>query len=396
MSVESLNAFLTMVLDHEQLRLQLIHDSQTGDRLNHLVQLGAANGFDFTAADVVTLIAPGEDWTQGELEVFELGQKLRLIWYSANGSGQTIEFARPNDYDHIFNIAVAASEPLNSAEAILAIGFLAMVIDGERAPEEMQVLEGYLKHMGLAEEANQEVRRKIQRIFHQEGPGALFNAAKSVLLPEEIETAFTLAIHVVLADHLLMDEENDCLVALAQALGISDTTFEQLVANAIQHHTETLQETEPNPLVKALLDFLQTENWTIDEVEDTSGLSTSYQGQNGAWLCQIEAQVATQQILFYSICPITIPEPKRSAAAEFITRVNYELVIGNFEMSFDSGQVRYRTSLSLEGMPLSDRLLKPLVYANVLTMDQYLPGIQALLRDVSPEMAIAQIAGLDT
>lgn len=44
----------------------------------------------------------------------------------------------------------------------------------------------------------------------------------------------------------------------------------------------------------------------------------------------------------YSIFPIKTPEAKRPAVAEFITRANYCLLNGNFEMDYDDGEVRYK------------------------------------------------------
>ena len=73
------------------------------------------------------------------------------------------------------------------------------------------------------------------------------------------------------------------------------------------------------------------------------------------------------------------PGERMAAVAEFITRANYGLIIGNFELDFSDGEIRYKTSLDVEGDRLSQALIKQLVYTNVLTMDQYLPGILAVL-----------------
>ncbi len=77
---------------------------------------------------------------------------------------------------------------------------------------------------------------------------------------------------------------------------------------------------------------------------------------------------------------------------EFIAKANYGMMIGNFELDFTDGEIRYKTSIDVEGDRLSFALLKRLVYANVTMMDQYLPGIKLVLeRGMSPEEAIAQI-----
>jgi hypothetical protein len=65
------------------------------------------------------------------------------------------------------------------------------------------------------------------------------------------------------------------------------------------------------------------------------------------------------------------------------------MIIGNFELDFADGEIRYKTSIDVKGDILSFELIKQLVYANVTMMDEYLPGIMSVIdNDVSPEDAI--------
>jgi len=77
--------------------------------------------------------------------------------------------------------------------------------------------------------------------------------------------------------------------------------------------------------------------------------------------------------------------------AEFLTRANYGLVVGNFELDFTDGEIRYKTSIDVEGDCLSKALVRAIVYTNIIMMDKYMPGIMALLyANVSPVQAIAR------
>ncbi|MDJ0775103.1 MAG: YbjN domain-containing protein, partial [Mastigocoleus sp. MO_167.B18] len=64
---------------------------------------------------------------------------------------------------------------------------------------------------------------------------------------------------------------------------------------------------------------------------------------------------------------------------EFITRANYGMIIGNFEFDFTSGEIRYKTSIDVEGENLSFALIKQVVCANVTVMDEYLPSLIAVI-----------------
>jgi hypothetical protein len=69
------------------------------------------------------------------------------------------------------------------------------------------------------------------------------------------------------------------------------------------------------------------------------------------------------------------------------------MIIGNFELNFGTGEIRYKTSIDIEE-DFSSVLIRRLVYTNVTMMDEYLPGIRSVIEgDVSPEDALAQIEG---
>ena len=59
--------------------------------------------------------------------------------------------------------------------------------------------------------------------------------------------------------------------------------------------------------------------------------------------------------------PEDIPELHRSAVMELITRINYRLAVGHFEMDLDDGEVRFVHRQLLEGNPPGAELLLTLM-----------------------------------
>lgn len=117
-----------------------------------------------------------------------------------------------------------------------------------------------------------------------------------------------------------------------------------------------------------------------------------FQGDNGQWNCFACPRENQQQCAFYSVYPDLVPEERRIDVAEFLTRANFGMAIGNFEINLNTGEIRFKTSIDVEGDRLSMSLFEQLVMANVNIMDQYLPGIEQVIKGkVSPEVAIAQI-----
>ena len=55
------------------------------------------------------------------------------------------------------------------------------------------------------------------------------------------------------------------------------------------------------------------------------------------------------RMLTLCTCPIHAEEEKRDDMAEFLTRANYGLSLGDFEMDYDDGEIQYKMALDLEG-----------------------------------------------
>jgi hypothetical protein len=148
------------------------------------------------------------------------------------------------------------------------------------------------------------------------------------------------------------------------------------------------------PLFEQIVNFFTQDDWEYKKIKGEPTLLLAFQGRNGTWTCYAKAREQQQQFAFYSICPVNAPETKYLVIAEFIARANSGMIIGNFELDFTDGEIRYKTSIDVKGDFLSFELIKQLVYANVTMMDEYLPGIKSVIEsDVEPKDAIAQIEG---
>ncbi|MGH2408783.1 MAG: YbjN domain-containing protein [Chloroflexota bacterium] len=146
--------------------------------------------------------------------------------------------------------------------------------------------------------------------------------------------------------------------------------------------------------------FLTEDGWGIHRIGESLGYSMTVKGENGQWACVAQAEEEARIFLFYSVSPVEIAPDKRAAMAEFTARANFNTLVGNFELGLESGELRYKTSLSLKEIPdstlqahgLLTTLIKQLIHINVFMMDQYLPGILAVCNDgTAPKDAVARI-----
>ncbi len=146
------------------------------------------------------------------------------------------------------------------------------------------------------------------------------------------------------------------------------------------------------PIFDVMVEFFEGTHWNFQRHDGKSHLSMNVSGINGKWQCIAQAREAQEQFIFYSMLPINVPSDRRQKIAELLTRANYGIVIGNFEMDFRDGEVRYKTSIDVEGAELTRALMHRLVGANLMTFDRYLPAIMsALYSDVTPQAAVEKV-----
>lgn len=157
-------------------------------------------------------------------------------------------------------------------------------------------------------------------------------------------------------------------------------------------------EEEPTARTGGLFDamrrFFEEEDWKFVEIEGQSAIRLGCTGENGEWSCFAQIKNEPGRFLFYSVLAVKAPETKRAIAAEFITRANYGMVLGNFELDYADGEIRYKTSAYLEDVEPTRDFFHTLVYTNLLVMDKYLPGIMSVIyAGMSAEQAIGNVGG---
>ena len=158
--------------------------------------------------------------------------------------------------------------------------------------------------------------------------------------------------------------------------------------------TDAEAQENPNGLAAFYLtgQFLEEDGWTPQRLEDQYVYRVFYSTAHGDLACFAQLRVDLEQFLFYVLAPVRSPQSQRLAVAEYITRANYGLRIGNFELDFSDGEVRYKSSIDFEGETLTPNLIRSVVYPAVQTMERYLPGLLSVTYGGrTPEEAIQQI-----
>ena len=141
--------------------------------------------------------------------------------------------------------------------------------------------------------------------------------------------------------------------------------------------------------INIIKDFLNSQEWQFTQVDGKNILLFGIGGKNGNFQCIADYIEDENKFIFFSVCGANTPAEKRQETIEFLNNLNYKLFFGNFEMDTKNGEVRLRTSISLNHITLNQNFIEELIMSNIITMDKSLPSIMGLMfGEISLENAL--------
>ena len=99
---------------------------------------------------------------------------------------------------------------------------------------------------------------------------------------------------------------------------------------------------------------------------------------NGSYRCQITMLEEEERFHVMASIPIKIPAERRPAVAEFIARVNGNILMGHFSINFSNGDVRCQHMTDIKGSSLSEEMVRQVLGVCSQSADKYLPGFVAV------------------
>jgi hypothetical protein len=127
------------------------------------------------------------------------------------------------------------------------------------------------------------------------------------------------------------------------------------------------------------------------EIEGRTALTLNVRAEEVTLHCTAQTDEDRRNFVFVTEIDARVPEAKRGAIAEYITRANFGLIHGSFEMDLRDGLVRYKTTALAAGGPLSEDTVTGLIRINFGMWDRYFAGLMAVVYgSKEPALAIAE------
>lgn len=84
-----------------------------------------------------------------------------------------------------------------------------------------------------------------------------------------------------------------------------------------------------------------------------------------------DVRIDFERFLYYLNFKGNVAAKNRKESMEFITRINFDLVTGNFEINMDDGSVRYKSSIDFSQVPLSKILIGNIIKSSKDAVEYY-------------------------
>jgi len=127
----------------------------------------------------------------------------------------------------------------------------------------------------------------------------------------------------------------------------------------------------------------------VDEHPEQGWVATDGFGDHGSWLLVAQAYEQRGQAAIYSVLPEKVADEHRTAVAVLLARINYGLILGNFELDLSDGEVRFKASIDFGGVEPTQEQLRPLSATALLQFDKWLPTLRAVASGADPAEAFA-------
>lgn len=144
--------------------------------------------------------------------------------------------------------------------------------------------------------------------------------------------------------------------------------------------------------VAAVSDVIRAAGWDALRQDLETGVAFDVVVEDGEPISHGHAEVLGQVERFVLVFVFRKKASKRRRAevAELITRINYGMVTGCFEMDFDGGEVRYRYGLDFNGVELDPLLVRNAILSSLDAIETYMLAVSDVMAGkATPKEALA-------
>jgi hypothetical protein len=130
------------------------------------------------------------------------------------------------------------------------------------------------------------------------------------------------------------------------------------------------------------------EQWELTHVAEMTYQFTYITEPGIPMACLTWINPHREEFFFRVVLTLSVDEPVRPQMAELITRINYPLPDGAFALDYETGDLRFKSSLFFGKTPLQPATLRHIIDSSLAIVDQHILSIVHVLMGASVQEAL--------
>jgi hypothetical protein len=148
---------------------------------------------------------------------------------------------------------------------------------------------------------------------------------------------------------------------------------------------------DSHPLLSAVSQCLHRSDWNHTVDLEKSMILVMYTIELASLRMVIAVQERTQRIILMISLERRCPRKYRDTMSDFCNRTNFQIPSGFFAMDKDNGEVRYRSSVDVEGTEVNPVFVNNLVRPAFGSVQRCYRALQKIMAGFSIESAMEEI-----
>ena len=169
-----------------------------------------------------------------------------------------------------------------------------------------------------------------------------------------------------------------------------DKTFKYLVQGINTHVFKNPHNIMEN-IVNSFKQILKKLDWNYSYDEEKNIFTTNMQMKNAIGNITILIIIRELSYTIYAILSSHVESTFLHQVAEYLHRANYNLKNGNFELDYDSGEIRYKTYVNLDNINISESVIVDSFIIPIFMFERYGKNLMKLLiTEGNPALLISE------
>ena len=145
-------------------------------------------------------------------------------------------------------------------------------------------------------------------------------------------------------------------------------------------------------MIEMLKNYLDEKEWKYEYKEEEQAILTGVKLESNLQSIKFLIRFRENGFLTVAVPPLGAKEEYRPAIAEYITRANYGMTNGNFELDYNDGEIRFKIYTNYKGLDeISEDIVEDSFVIPIVMYERYGNGLAALMMGFSdPEIEIAK------